>query len=313
MMSPGGRSARLSVLIFHRVLAEPDALFPDEMCARRFDVVCGWLASWFKVMPLDEAVACLKAGILPPCAACITFDDGYADNHRIAMPILQRHGLTATFFISTGYLDGGRMWNDTVIESIRRSNRSSLNLSSLGLGQHSISSIPDRQAAISALLKQIKYLAKDERIGITEQIARLLREAQLPDDLMMRSSQVKSMRHAGMQIGAHTVSHPILAGLGDEQARGEIQRSKIFLEQLLGERVGLFAYPNGKPGEDYTPDTVRLVRSLDFDAAVTTQWGATGSRDDLFQVRRFTPWDRSRLRFGTRLLDNLRLANQQKN
>lgn len=312
LMSPGGRGARLSVLIFHRVLAEPDPLFPDEMCARRFDAVCSWLASWFNVMPLDEAVACLKAGIVPPRAACITFDDGYSDNHRIAMPILQRHGLTATFFIATGFLDGGRMWNDTVIESIRRSNGSSLDLSSLGLGQHSVSSIPDRQAAIAALLKQIKYFAIDERSAITEQIASL-QVARLPDDLMMRSSDVKSMRQAGMQIGAHTVSHPILAALGDEQARREIQGSKIFLEELLGERVGLFAYPNGKPGEDYTADNVNVVRSLDFDAAVSTQWGATTAEDDLFQVRRFTPWDRNRLRFGARLLNNLRIANSRPN
>ena len=119
LMSPGGARARLSVLIFHRVLPEPDPLFPDEMHARRFDVLCGWLTSWFKVLPLDEAVARLKAGTLPARAVCITFDDGYADNHHVALPILRRHGLVATFFIATGFLDGGRMWNDTVIEAIR--------------------------------------------------------------------------------------------------------------------------------------------------------------------------------------------------
>jgi len=306
-MSPAGASAHLSVLIFHRVLPEPDSLFPDEMHARRFDALCSWLASWFNVLPLDKAVARLKAGTLPARAACITFDDGYADNPRVALPILQRHGLTATFFIATGFLDGGRMWNDTIIETVRGCKVPELDLSSLGLGHYALGAINDRQAAIAALINQIKYRPIQERISITEQLAHLA-QVQLPQDLMMTSQEVKAMRQAGMQIGAHTVSHPILARLTDDQARQEIGDSKRFLEQLLGEPVGLFAYPNGKPGEDYSPQTVEVVRSLGFDAAVSTRWGASGTGDDLFQIRRFTPWDQTRLRFGARMLGNLRNA-----
>ena len=304
-LSPAGNRARLLVLIFHRVLAETDPLFPDDMHARRFDEVCGWLKSWFNVLPLDEAVARLKTGSLPARAACITFDDGYADNHHVALPILQRHGLTATFFIATGFLDGGRMWNDTLIESIRTCSLPVLDLSNLGLGRHALGSLDDRRAVMATLIAQIKYRPVDERTAITEQLAQLA-GVPPPDDLMMTSYEVKAMRHAGMQIGAHTVSHPILARLTDEQARQEIEGSKHFLEQLLGERVGLFAYPNGKPGEDYTAQSVALVRSLDFDAAVSTQWGTSGMGDDLFQIRRFTPWDQTQLRFGARLLANLR-------
>ena len=306
-MSPGGTNTRLSVLIFHRVLPKPDSLFPDEMHARHFDEVCGWLKSWFAVLPLDEAVARLKTGTLPARAACITFDDGYADNHHVAMPILQRRGLTATFFIATGFLDGGRMWNDTIIETIRVSTTPLLDFSSLGLGQYPVSTIDEKKTTITALISQIKYRPVAERISITEQLAHLA-QVELPHDLMMTAHEVKAMRHAGMQIGAHTVSHPILARLTDEQARQEIGDSKIFLERLLGERVGLFAYPNGKPGEDYIPQSVDVVRSLGFDAAVSTQWGASGTDDDPFQIRRFTPWDKSRLRFGARMLANLRSA-----
>ena len=305
LMSPAGARARLSVLIFHRVLPEPDPLFPDEMHARRFDKLCGWLASWFNVMALDEAVKCLKAGTLPARAACITFDDGYADNHHVVMPILQRHGLTATFFIATGFLDGGRMWNDTIIEAVRQSKAPVLDLSSLGLGHHAIATIDDKKTAIATLLGQVKYRPFEERISITEQLAHLA-GVQLPQDLMMTSQEVKAMRLAGMQIGAHTQSHPILARLTDAEARHEILGSKNFLEQLLGERIGLFAYPNGRPETDYTPKNVDVVRTLDFDAAVSTQWGTSGTGDDMLQIRRFTPWDQTRLRFGVRLLANSR-------
>ena len=307
LLSPPGPNSRLSVLIFHRVLPEPDPLFPDEMHARRFDAMCGWLAAWFNMLPLDRAVAQLKAGTLPARAACISFDDGYADNHHVAMPILKRHGLTATFFIATRFLDGGRMWNDTIVEAIRGCSAPLLDLSSLGLGSYALGAVAERRIAIAGLVDQIKYRPVAERITITEQIA-LLARVELPQDLMMTSHEVKAMRQAGMQIGAHTESHPILARLTDEQARQEILGGKSTLEQLLGERVGLFAYPNGKPGEDYTPQSVELVRALGFDAAVSTQRGASGPADDMFQLRRFTPWDKTRLRFGVRMLANLRAA-----
>jgi peptidoglycan/xylan/chitin deacetylase (PgdA/CDA1 family) len=305
--SPAGTDARLSVLIFHRVLREPDPLFPDEMHARRFDALCGWLAAWFNVLPLDQAVARLNDGTLPARAACITFDDGYADNFHVATPILRRHGLTATFFIATGFLDGGFMWNDTIVESVRRSTLATLDLTSLGLGVHTLGSNDTRRALIDSLLGQIKYQSVQERIHITGQIA-ALSQIELPNTLMMSSGEVKSMRQAGMQIGAHTISHPILANLSDDQAQSEILGSKRFLENLLGERIGLFAYPNGKPGDDYTPKSVELVRGGSFDAAVSTQWGTSRGGDDMFQIRRFTPWDRSKLRFGLRLLNNLRSA-----
>jgi peptidoglycan/xylan/chitin deacetylase (PgdA/CDA1 family) len=308
------------VLIFHRVLPEPDPLFPDEMHARRFDEMCGWLAAWFNVLPLDQAVQRMQVGTLPARAACITFDDGYADNYSVAMPILQRHGLTATFFIATGFLDGGRMWNDTVIETVRQCDDLSILVAdglprfarkdeSAVIASEARQSMPptiaDKQAAIATLIKHIKYRPVSERISLTEEIARLAK-VQLPQNLMMTSSEVKAMRQAGMLIGAHSVSHPILAKLTDEQAREEIGDSKRFLEQLLGERITVFAYPNGKPGEDYSPQSVEVVRSLGFDAAVSTQWGSSRMDDDPLQIKRFTPWDRTRLRFALRIIRNLR-------
>jgi peptidoglycan/xylan/chitin deacetylase (PgdA/CDA1 family) len=306
-MSPAGPNARLSILIFHRVLSARDPLFPEEIDAPRFDQICRWLKASFNVLPLDAAVASLKAGTLPQRAACITFDDGYADNFRVAMPILQQQGLTATFFIATGFLDGGRMWNDTIIAAMRDCRAEVLDLRELDLGRHPLQSLNERGTAILALIRQLKHRPVQERATLTEQIA-LAAQVQLPVDLMMTSAEVLAMRRGGMQIGAHTVSHPILATLTAAQAREEVESSKQSLEQLLGERVGLFAYPNGKPVEDYTSETVEVIRSLDFDAAVSTAWGASTQRDDMFQLRRFTPWDKTRSRFGLRMLSNLRVA-----
>jgi peptidoglycan/xylan/chitin deacetylase (PgdA/CDA1 family) len=304
-LSPAGAGARLSVLIFHRVLPEPDPIFPDEVDARRFDQVLGWLKSWFQVLPLDQAVQRLKQGSLPARAAAISFDDGYADNHAIALPILQRHGLTATFFITTGFLDGGRMWNDTVIESVRACRLQTLDLLPLGLGTHPVGSVDARRAAIKSIIGAIKYRPVAEREELTRSIATAA-QARLPDDLMMSSTQVRGLRHAGMQIGAHTLSHPILARTKIEEAGREMAESRNVLEQLLGERVGLFAYPNGRAATDYLPEHARLVQALGFDAALSTDWGAADAATDVFRLPRFTPWDRDRLRFGLRLMRNLR-------
>jgi peptidoglycan/xylan/chitin deacetylase (PgdA/CDA1 family) len=310
-LSPAGARGRLSVLIFHRVLPQPDPIFPGEVDAVAFDAICRWTKSWCNVLPLDQAVQGLRNRNLPERALAITFDDGYADNRTVAQPILQRHGLSATFFIATDFLDGGRMWNDTVIESVRRCPAARLDLSSLPrpdgaghLGQHAIGTPEEKRQAIGAILGQIKYLPVAERQAMTTQIANCA-TVQLPSDLMMTSQQVRELHRAGMQIGAHTRTHPILATLGADAARAEIHESRRCLEQVLGERVGLFAYPNGKPGTDYSPESVQIVRELGFDAAVSTTWGASHSGTDLFQIPRFTPWDRSKLRFGARFAANL--------
>jgi len=308
MLSPAGAQARLSILIFHRVLPGRDPLFPGEIDAAGFDQVCARLARWFQVLPLDEAVERLQRGQLPARAAVITFDDGYADNHDVALPILQRHGLCATFYIATGFLDGGRMWNDSVIAAVRHSPLAQLDLSSLGLD--GIRSLPlgdvaQRRAAIEALIKALKYLPQPQRLERVAQVAQCA-GATLPDDLMMRSDQVRALHSAGMQIGAHTVSHPILAGLDDAAAEREIDTSRQQLQALLGAPVRHFAYPNGVPGRDFTTGTAALVRRLGFDSAVTTGWGAARRGADPHQLPRFTPWDRSAGRWALRLAQNLR-------
>lgn len=309
-LSPGGRGGRLSVLIFHRVHAAADPLFPDEADAVRFAAVCDWLRACCCVLPLDEAVRRLREGSLPAGAAAITFDDGYADNHAVALPILQAHGLPATFFIATGYLDGGRMWNDTVIEAVRLSPLPAVEsgelagLPGLPAGPLPLGDVAARRAAIATVIGALKYRPPAERSELAARFAERC-AVRLPDDLMMSGGQVRALRAAGMQIGAHTVTHPILARLAPAAARREIADSRDQLEALLGERIGLFAYPNGRPGTDYLPEQVALVRDLGFDAAVSTAWGAARSGGDPFQIPRFTPWDRTRLRFAARLARNL--------
>ena len=303
--SPSGAGGRLSILIFHRVFRHRDPLFPDEVDADRFDRICRWLASWFNVMPLDLAIDALQQGALPSRSLAITFDDGYRDNHEVALPILKRHGLTATFFVAVGFLNGGRMWNDTVIESFRGAPDGTLDLSDLGLGTFSISDPTSRRRAIDAVLPRVKYLDATNRRAAVDAISMRAVDGRLPDDLMMTTNQVLALRRAGMGVGAHTVTHPILAKLSDAEVDQEVIDGRNVLERIVEVPVRLFAYPNGKPGIDYDGRAVNAVRRAGYAAAVSTAWGAAKQGDDTFQLPRFTPWDRSSMAFAMRMLSNI--------
>lgn len=305
LIAPGGAGGCLSILIYHRVLPEHDPMRPDEIDAATFAWQMQALRQHFNVLPLAEGIERLAAGQLPPRAAAVSFDDGYADNADIALPILQNLGLPATFFIATGFLNGGRMWNDSVIESLRRAPGPGADLSALGLGVCAVDTVAGRHAVATALIGKLKYLPVPER---NEQVARLVEMlgVTLPDDLMMTDAGVRRLHRAGMGIGGHTVQHPILSSTDPGEARREIAAGRDYLEGLLGERVVLFAYPNGRPGQDYRAEHVEMAKALGFQAAVSTTWGAARRRCDRFQLPRFTPWDRSPLRFVARLLHNAR-------
>ena len=311
-LSPGGDRGRLSILIFHRVLDRPDPMQPGEVDAVQFDEICRWIGELFNTLPLDEAATRLRDGTLPSRALAITFDDGYEDNYRVALPILTRHRLPATFFIATGFLDGGCMWNDVVVEALRCAPGAELDLR--GIDGCALSTFPlrdphERSVAAAQILKAVKHMPLLQRLEVVEAVASRA-VAQPRTDLMMSSAQVVSLYRAGMQIGAHTQHHPILAVLGPDEIRREIGTSKAELEGLIGARVSLFAYPNGRPKLDYNSTAVDIARDLGFTAAVTTAWGAGHSGVDLMQLPRFTPWDRDRWRFVGRLAHSLWASRQ---
>lgn len=299
--APQGRRGRLNTFIFHRVLREPDPLLPDEPDAQRFERIVAFLARYFCVLPLPDALAALQRGTLPAAAACITFDDGYADNLEVAAPILQQYGLSATFFIATGFTGGGRMWNDSVIEAVKAAPAGDLDWSDLGLPRLVLGDASSRVSAIPVLLKTLKYLEPSAR---AERVAEIVRRTGLPlrSSLMMSVDQLRSLHALGMDIGGHTLHHPILARLDDVAALDEIGGGREQLTAWLGEAPRVFAYPNGVPGQDFSPRDVDLVRRCGFLGAVSTARGRARCGGDLFQVPRFTPWDRTMVRFGARVL-----------
>jgi peptidoglycan/xylan/chitin deacetylase (PgdA/CDA1 family) len=304
LLSRPPAAARLSILIYHRVLAEPDPILADTPDARLFETQVTALRRCFRLFPLGEALRQLDAGTLPPAAAAITFDDGYADNAEVALPLLQKHGISATFFIATDYLDGGLMFNDQVIEALRRAPGAVLDLQALGLSRYAIDSPSARWRAINAILPLVKHRPQDERARLVKAIAAACK-AKLPERLMMTTTQLQGLRQAGMEIGAHTCSHPILASVDSVTAEREMRDSKLRLEALLQIPVVLFAYPNGRPNADYRAEHVAMAQRVGFSAAVSTATGVVSAHGDRFQLPRYTPWERAPARFSLRLTQNL--------
>ena len=299
---------KLTILIYHRVLPQPDPLRIGEIDAETFDRQMAFLARQFTVMSLMDAVESMRASRLPERACCITFDDGYADNLTIAQPILAQYRLPATVFVATGYLDGGRMFNDTVIELVARAEGVVLNLDAIGLGQHRLDSIEHRRSAIKKILGVVRFLPPFERNRLVSKMVQSVPCGPLPNDLMLTTAQLKTMSELDVEIGGHTVAHTILTSLDIETARAEINEGKNRLEEITGKRVRTFAYPNGRPGQDYGAEHVALVRDLQFEVAVTTGHGVSDGKSDAFQLPRFTPWGKSTVMLAARMMRNARLG-----
>jgi peptidoglycan/xylan/chitin deacetylase (PgdA/CDA1 family) len=270
----------LSILIYRRVIARPDPLFPDVIHAHRFAQHLHLLRRWFHVLPLEQAVRRLQERSLPSRAAAITFDGGYADHAEVALPLLQRFNLPATFFVAIGYLDGGYSWSDAV-------------------GAYDVACLGRRRAVIDMLLAALGTLPPVERLERVHAMARRTTPT------MLSSDQVIALHRAGMAIGGHTVNQHSLATLSNAEARAEIGNGRARLEEIVQAPVRLFAYPNGRPGADFEKRHANMLRSAGFDAAVTTASGAARASCDPYELPRFTPWDRSSGAFLLRMGSNL--------
>lgn len=295
-----GKQKKLFILIYHRVLDEPDFMRSGEVDKVAFTWQMELLVKHFNVLPLDEALQRMQDNSLPSRAVSITFDDGYADNVSNALPILKQFNLTATFFIASGFLDGGRMWNDTVIESIRNLQRPTLDLNEINLGLFTMTSKEQKNQAAQNIIGKIKHLSFDERNQYVNYIA--TQSKNLPNNLMMTSDQLKTLHQSGMDIGGHTVNHPILAKLDKQTVQWEIVENKCFLEKLLDTKLKIFAYPNGKPEIDYLQQQMECVAQAGYVASVSTQWGVATGTSNMLELPRFTPWDTSPVKFLLRMI-----------
>lgn len=296
LIRPGG----LHILLYHRVLPEPDPLRPYDPTLREFIGQMRVLKRFFQPIALGEGVRRLREGDLPARSVAVTFDDGYRDNLTGAAPVLASLGVPATVFVAPGFSDGRTMWNDQIIEAIRRLPDAELDLEDVGLGVRTLGHGAERYDGLMALLRDVKYLepaARDEAVAVISDRCGYRGE----DGPMLTETEIRTLHRRGITIGAHTVNHPILSRTDTETARHEIQGSKQALEQIIDAPVTLFAYPNGKPGEDYTARDIALAEAAGFDFAFSTRGGLATGDAPRFEMPRFGLWSQHPLRYGVQI------------
>lgn len=296
---------KLIVLIFHKVPQLEHSLLPSETTLDQFKNVLRFAKEYFRILPLTDAITALKAGNLPRRSACITFDDGYPDWLTGIAPVLEREGLPATFFITTGQLNGRPMWNERILHAIiQAADRcEKVELKGSGLPHLSLISHSDRVKAVERLDQFLKYTEPVER----EVYLQLLEEqlgAQCSDVPMLTAAQIRDLHSRGFEIGGHSVTHPILSRCSPSRAFSEIAESKEELQGIINGRVTAFAYPNGIPGRDFGVEHIDMVKRAGYDYAVTTHHGVVDGATSYFQIPRFTPWGPSATKMRLQIARN---------
>jgi peptidoglycan/xylan/chitin deacetylase (PgdA/CDA1 family) len=208
--------------------------------------------------------------------AIITFDDGYIDNYEAAFPILTAYGATATFFITTGFLDSRpAAWWDEIAWIVRRSPHRQLAASRWTNAPLEFDE-PHRQSAIARLLTIYKSLPGHQTEEFINFLAAACGSGRCPeseaDALWMTWDMVREMHAAGMTIGGHTVNHPVLANLPAREQYGEIAGCKRRIEQRLGRPINTFSYPVGQP-RSFNDATRKCLQRAGFDMAFSYYGG----------------------------------------
>ncbi|MFV0347388.1 MAG: polysaccharide deacetylase family protein [Halodesulfovibrio sp.] len=274
-----GTEPGLSVLMYHRVshdalLSVPPDVFEEQMAL---------LARDFEPISLRSAVERLGRGDSCNGCVCVTFDDGFQDNWTTAYPILEKHGVPATVFVACDALTQGTLWFYAFDDAVFSAAAGEADLTAFGLGVHTWQDAAGKMDAVGRVHDRMKQFGHAELLSIVQAVA----SAAGGKRIMMTPEECKKLAASGLvDIGAHTVSHPILTGLPDDALVHEIMNGKSMLEAMIGREVSLFSYPNGT-ARDFDDRVVEVVRRAGFDAAVTTMPGLNRAGANPFTLRRF--------------------------
>jgi peptidoglycan/xylan/chitin deacetylase (PgdA/CDA1 family) len=304
------------ILVYHRVAeanVDPWALGVSPVHFAQHLQVLKTIANPISLQDLINAKSDRE---LPPRPVCITFDDGYADNLHAAKPALESYRVPGTVFITPGYIGvPENLWWDELAKLILDppSRQEKLSLSLHG-SDYSYAFPPadgepggpdphanwrawenapgPRQAAYFAIYGLLVELTDSEREGALEQ----LRRGATPytgrrQHRCLTEDELRELAGGDLvEIGAHTLTHPVLANLAPDQQQHEIGGSKRRLEALTGKKISSFAYPYGKKSH-YTRQTVTTVEANGFSCACSNFGGLVTRSSNRFTLPRFQPLD----------------------
>jgi peptidoglycan/xylan/chitin deacetylase (PgdA/CDA1 family) len=313
------------ILAYHRVAeigSDPQLLcVTPSHFAEQLEVLC----RRYHPLSLRGLRVRLPLNLWRPRSVALTFDDGYADNLQFAKPLLKRFAVPATVFVTAGQLNRAQeFWWDEMDRVLLATPTLPAELE-LRIGQEKhfwrllppselspvsgkdvaragsawnvlVGSEPTpRQRAYRDLTRLIRGADEAVRAQVIAQLVTWagLESGGRPEHQTLDPAGVRSLAADGLvEIGAHTMTHPVLAGLSQQLQAAEIADGKRLLEETLGRPVVSFAYPFGSRG-DYTDETVSLVKTAGFRCACANFPGLIRRGTDPYQLPRFLVrnWD----------------------
>lgn len=303
------------ILLYHRVIELPMDPYLLSVSPSHFAEHLAVLRKQTRPISLRQLVHRLHDGKVPRRAVVVTFDDGYIDNLVYAKPLLEQYDTPATVFVAPSGLPDApdEFWWDT-LEKILLQPRSlpqNLRLTIDGVphewrlgaaaeygpndhAQHcswnyGMDDPTPRHAIFRSVHQLLKPLNQHERWKNLRDLA-----AWASVDTTVRSSyralsaaETIRLAEGGLvELGAHTMTHPVLSSLTLAKQREEIRQSKVYLEGLVGQKVTSFAYPHGLHA-DYSQETIALVRESGFESACVATPGRVRCGVDVHQLPRF--------------------------
>ncbi|HEV7609488.1 MAG TPA: polysaccharide deacetylase family protein [Steroidobacteraceae bacterium] len=292
----GGRAALNAVygcepliLMYHRFSAEPA---PRRVSVAAFERQMSYLARHANVVTMQELTAGLRSGISwQPDTVSITIDDGYADLHDLAFPVLRKYGLPAMAFITSDFARGALWhWPDQLHHILMNCAAPALRVETgSGALELALSTAAQRLASWNLLADychELHEAAREEEIAAVSRLARVPVPARAPPEYRgVDFHQLRSMIAGGLSVGGHSVTHARLPTLTDPELSMEIEGCKKTLEQQLQVAVSSFAYPFGAPG-DHDERIHGAVLRAGFDNASVSYFDAH-LYDDIYALRRF--------------------------
>jgi len=250
-----------------------------------------WLKRHYQVISLAEVEAVVRSGRPRPGLAAITIDDGYENNLAIAWPILRELGLPATVFITVDVIERQRPYDHDRVElALRCTDRTSVELAVNGERRvFDLGSMAARGQAVYSIKGWLSKLPGDGAIELREQLcAQCWRDEYLDRHRVayqpLTWTQVEQLADEGMEIASHTLTHPHLARIGDEEVRRELGESRRILEARIAKPVTRISYPHGS----FDQRTERIAEETGYTSAFTSQPWFAGERPRLYAIPRIS-------------------------
>lgn len=291
------RNPKLLVITYHRVKPEtgPNPL-NTIVSTETFVTQVEQLARKIPVISLADAVSqCRNGQIKRGIQAVLSFDDGYIDNYEVAFPLLKKKGLPAVFFLSTGYIGAGSpLWDYEVIMRILDTKAERIDAGSYVAGK-------TRSESLASFAFRVFDELKSKDFPTAEKAVLYLRQKRSygydpGGDHCMGWDQAAEMSEAGMEIGAHGVTHRSLARIPLSEAIEEIRESKVAVEKNTGRPCLNFAFPFGSP-RDYSDVLIGEVKKAGFNTCLLNIHGYNHMRPGFFSLRRIIMEKDTDLRF----------------